>query len=794
MELLHSSGETIAQRYRILDILGQGGSGTTYLAEDIHCSEQVALKALSLRHMTDWKAIALFEREAQVLAQLNHSAIPRYLEYFQVDTPQDRSFYIAQQLAEGKSLAALVQNGWHASQKEVRRIAIQILEILVYLHELTPPVIHRDIKPQNIIRRKDGNVFLVDFGAVQNTYHSTFARSSTVVGTFGYMAPEQFIGQAVPTTDLYSLGATLLFLLTHRSPADLPTDNLKIDFRCLRLQISEEFADWLEKMLEPDVEDRFPSAKEALAELRRKRMIRAKSREAKLTQRKSPISRKALVKLGIAAVAAVTVLNYFKYPILNYLGLIPPWVYQAAERGDVNRVRHYLEQGIDINARDGGGKTQLHWARSPQMAELLIAKGADVNAKDNYGWTPLHMAVGKNNKDLVETLVAKGADVNAKSKLYIPPSHPLDIGRKMRVTSLVFDTMLAFTKSGITPLHMARSPQMARLLIAKGADVNTKNNWGKTPLHRAAQIGSKEMVELLIANGANIVTRDKEGKTPLHLAESKEVATLLIADVNARDNEGKTPLHRTSSKELASLLIAKGANVNAKDSEGKTPLHRTSSKELASLLIAKGANVNAKDNEGKTPLHRASSKEVAQLLIAKGANLNGKNNQGNTPLHELLTNSEPDFFPPSLAGYNRQKEVIKLLIAKGADVNAKNKQGNTLLHEAAWDNKDLVERLIANGADVNARDQEGKTPLHKAGVQQVALLLIAKGAYVTVRDNQGNTLLHKAARNDWNSLVELLLAMNADINAKNNEGETPLHVAGYNKDVAELLKRHGAAE
>lgn len=590
MELLHSSGEIIAQRYRLLDILGQGGSGTTYLAEDIHCSEQVALKALSLRHMTDWKAIALFEREAQVLAQLNHSAIPRYLEYFQVDTPQDRCFYIAQQLAEGKSLAALVQNGWHASQKEVRRIAIQILEILVYLHELTPPVIHRDIKPQNIIRRKDGNVFLVDFGAVQNTYHSTFARSSTVVGTFGYMAPEQFIGQAVATTDLYGLGATLLFLLTHRSPADLPTDNLKIDFRCLRLQISEEFADWLEKMLEPDVEDRFPSAKEALAELRRKRMIRAKSREAKLTQRKSPISRKALVKLGIAAVAAVTVLNYFKYPILNYLGLIPPWVYQAAETGDVNRVRHYLEQGIDINARDGGGKTQLHWARSPQMAELLIAKGADVNAKDNYGWTPLHMAVGKNNKDLVETLIAKGADVNAKSKLSIPPSHPLDIGRKMRVTSLVFDTMLTFTNSGITPLHMARSPQMAQLLIAKGADVNAKNNWGRTPLHRAAERGSKEIVELLIVNGANVVTRDKQGKTPLHLAESKEVATLLIADVNARDNEGNTPLHRTSSKELASLLIAKGADINAKNNEGETPLHVAGyNKDVAELLKRHGA-------------------------------------------------------------------------------------------------------------------------------------------------------------------------------------------------------------
>ncbi len=81
-------------------------------------------------------------------------------------------------------------------------------------------------------------------------------RGSTVVGTYGYMAPEQFRGQAVPTTDLYGLGATLLFLLTHRSPAELPTDRLKIDFRS-RVQISEDFADCLEKMLDPDVEERF---------------------------------------------------------------------------------------------------------------------------------------------------------------------------------------------------------------------------------------------------------------------------------------------------------------------------------------------------------------------------------------------------------------------------------------------------------------------------------------------------------------------------------------------------------
>lgn len=267
MELLHQSGEIIAERYQIIDTLGQGGSGTTYQAQDLQSGERVALKALSLRRMTDWKMLELFEREARILAHLTHPGIPDYLDYFCVDTTQDRSFYIAQQLAPGKSLAALVENGWQPDESEVRHLATQILEILIYLHSLTPPVIHRDIKPQNIIRQENGQVFLVDFGAVQDTYHHTVTGGSTVVGTYGYMAPEQFRGQAVLSTDLYGLGTTLLFLLTRKSPADLPQRKLKINFRS-HVKISKEFADWLERMLEPVVEDRFHSASQALAVLR----------------------------------------------------------------------------------------------------------------------------------------------------------------------------------------------------------------------------------------------------------------------------------------------------------------------------------------------------------------------------------------------------------------------------------------------------------------------------------------------------------------------------------------------
>jgi eukaryotic-like serine/threonine-protein kinase len=266
MELPRASDDIIDGRYRILRCLGQGSSGTTYAAEVLETGQAIALKELSLKGLQDWKKIELFEREARILETLNHPAIPQYIDYFQVDSADNRWFYLAQDLAEGTSLTDWVESGGRVDEAEARRIATAILEVLVYLHGLNPPVIHRDIKPQNIIRRDDGRIYLVDFGAVQTVYRDSLRQGSTVVGTYGYMAPEQFRGQAVPATDLYSLGATLLFLLTHQSPADLPQERLRINFRPY-VAVSEAFADWLDPLIDPLVEDRFASAPVALAAL-----------------------------------------------------------------------------------------------------------------------------------------------------------------------------------------------------------------------------------------------------------------------------------------------------------------------------------------------------------------------------------------------------------------------------------------------------------------------------------------------------------------------------------------------
>ncbi|MBE9125034.1 protein kinase domain-containing protein [Coleofasciculus sp. LEGE 07081] len=492
MELLHAPGDSIAQRYCILSTLGQGGSGITYQAKDTQTRQQVALKALSLHRLTDWKMLELFEREALVLAKLNHPGIPKYLDYFHTDTSQDRSFYIVQQLAEGQSLDVLVNKGWRTNERQVRQIAIQILEILVYLQALKPPVIHRDIKPQNIILHtsphqggaKGGQVFLVDFGAVQDTYHSTFMRGSTMVGTYGYMAPEQFRGQAVPATDLYGLGATLLFLLTHRSPADLPTDRLKIDFRS-RVQISEYFADWLEKILEPDVKDRFSSAQEALAALRSKRRIN--------TESSSSTPWKAIAGVGIATVVAVSILNQYKYPILSAMGFTPRALYEGIMGGDIETVRYYLDRGVNVNAREYQDHTPLHWAVSnnkPNIAELLIDRGADIQARyDEDGHTVLHIAVQHDTKDMAELLMNRGADIHTKD----------NFGNNCLHLALMKSDVSHYY--GMVLTEKTPSIEIVELLIERGVDIHAKNNRGETPLY-FARSQSQEAAELLQRYGA----------------------------------------------------------------------------------------------------------------------------------------------------------------------------------------------------------------------------------------------------------------------------------------------------
>jgi ankyrin repeat protein len=274
----------------------------------------------------------------------------------------------------------------------------------------------------------------------------------------------------------------------------------------------------------------------------------------------------------------------------------------AADDGDVAKVKSMLEEkpwlakarDIDnvtaaaLNAKGITdyriGWTALHSAANKghkDVASLLIAKGADVNAVDERDYTPLTIAAYVGEREIAELLVAKGALLN-----------PVDV-------------------KGLSPLHYAASAgnlEIAKMLIAKGAQINAQSRdytqesgWvsvsgntvsarnvssrkiieGRTPLQLAAKNGHKEMAELLIAKGANVNMRDNYGSTALHWAAAnnhKTVAEVLVskgAEINARNNSGAIPLHSAAvwgSKDMAEFLVAKGAEINAKNADGLTPL------------------------------------------------------------------------------------------------------------------------------------------------------------------------------------------------------------------------------
>jgi serine/threonine protein kinase len=252
--------QVLQGRYQLKQKLGQNAGRQTWLAADLGTQPQqmVIVKLLAFGGEVQWDNFKLFEREAQVLKQLNHPRIPKFRDYFWIS--EGSKLGLVQEYIPGSSLQELLDQGKKFTEQQVRQIAVQVLNILIYLHELSPSVLHRDIKPSNLIWGGDQQVYLIDFGAVQDRAVAAEA-TFTVVGTYGYSPIEQFGGRAVPASDLYALGATLIYLLTGTVPANLPQRNLQIQFADL-VSSSPSMVYWLQQLSEPALERRLSWLKE----------------------------------------------------------------------------------------------------------------------------------------------------------------------------------------------------------------------------------------------------------------------------------------------------------------------------------------------------------------------------------------------------------------------------------------------------------------------------------------------------------------------------------------------------
>lgn len=270
-----TSGATLVNRYSIQDVIGVGGMGSVYRARDLHFPNVV--KLVAVKEMINMAPDPLvrqtivqnFEREANLLATLNHPSIPRIYDYFSHD---DRS-YLVLEFIHGKDLETVINdaNGF-LPEDQIISWAIQLCDVLAYLHSQKPDaIIFRDMKPSNVMINHNGDVMLVDFG-IAKTFQT--GQKGTMIGTEGYSPPEQYRGEATPLADIYSLGATLHHAITRRDPRlEPPFSFAERPIRKINQNVSVEFEAVVNTALQYNPTDRFPNAlamKDALMNVARK--------------------------------------------------------------------------------------------------------------------------------------------------------------------------------------------------------------------------------------------------------------------------------------------------------------------------------------------------------------------------------------------------------------------------------------------------------------------------------------------------------------------------------------------
>jgi serine/threonine protein kinase len=265
----------LGDRYRAVKYISEGGFGRTFKAVDEHRLDTICVIKQFLPQLQGsaaiQKATELFKQEAVRLRDLGkHPQIPDLLAFFE----QDKRFYLVQEFIDGEDLLKELQQQGKFSEKQIKQLLTELLPILDFVHK--QKVIHRDIKPDNIIRNSHGSLVLIDFGVAKELSGSVLTRVGTVTGTPGYAAPEQMQGHVFPASDLYSLGVTCIRLLTgclleekNGTLADELFDPMQMEWvwRNKALSISNDLGKVLDKMLLFPVGARYLSATQVLQAL-----------------------------------------------------------------------------------------------------------------------------------------------------------------------------------------------------------------------------------------------------------------------------------------------------------------------------------------------------------------------------------------------------------------------------------------------------------------------------------------------------------------------------------------------
>jgi len=308
------AGKTLSQRYHIITLLGKGSFGETYLAEDTHLPSHPKLVVKRLKpQYTDPEdlklARRLFDTEVETLYKLgNHNQIPKLFDRFE----EQQEFYLVQEYIEGPDLTKEIILGKQLPETEVIKLMQEITEVMAFVHQQN--IIHRDLKPSNLMRRaEDGKIVIIDFGAVKeisSTQLQNNQKRTVMIGSPGYMPPEQINGVPQLCSDVYALGMLGIQALTGISPDRLPKNHQGVVQWPDSIKVSPGFARVLTSMVQENNAVRLPDASQALSAL--KAIAPAPTVISGKTRR--PIAYKLMiVVMGLMALGAIGLTIYLSY-------------------------------------------------------------------------------------------------------------------------------------------------------------------------------------------------------------------------------------------------------------------------------------------------------------------------------------------------------------------------------------------------------------------------------------------------------------------------------------------------
>ena len=464
---------------------------------------------------------------------------------------------------------------------------------------------------------------------------------------------------------------------------------------------------------------------------------------------------------------------------------------EAAAAGDLASVQLLLTCGVSVDVPNEQGETALMHAAGEghlEVVQLLLKYGANVTLQDTYKYskrTALARAV--KYPQIVTLLLDAGAQVNAVDYL--------------------LETALMGTA-------YPRAIESAKILLARGAEVDAQDSHGLTPLMRAAWYSNNtEMIKLLLRHGAKTELQNDEGKTALMYAatrsEIQELEVLLSECPNAlnmQDQKGKTALMYAAidcHAKMITALLDKGALINVQDAEGKTALmyaagsFYAAKEDIVPLLMKRGAHIDTRDKQGFSALMH---------LIARSDRSEGSFSYDwrDTKLVEWLLSQGATVEVQAaflLAASKGSERIMELFFKKGARVNEKDAQGTTALIKAvnakrkAEDDLSDIRWLLDKGASVDEQDSEGKTALmHAVGNPKIVELLLARKAQATSEDKKGTTALMCAAMCGSVDSGRLLIQQGVQLDVRNSEGQTAFSFAAAQGHVSfiELLFKNNS--